>query len=94
VPSKIDLNLAVLDTILPSGESLYCWQIAQIAGCSTQRIQQIEAKALAKLRRKLAKEMPEKIAARFQPKRKPRTAVGRFQKWLAEVNPDFGISPS
>ena len=85
--SEIDLNLAVLDTILPSGECLRCWQIAEIAGCSAQRIQQIEAKALAKLRRKLAKEMPEKINARSPSTRKPH-AVERFQRWLAKVNPD------
>jgi len=85
--SEIDLNLAVLDTILPSGECLRHWQIAEIAGCSPQHISQIEAKALAKLRRKLAKEMPEKMNARFQPKRQPREVV-RFQRWLAKVNHD------
>ena len=85
--SKIDLNLAVLDTIVLSGERLHCRQIAELVGCSTQRISQIEIKALAKLRRKLAKEMPEKMNPRFQSKRQPRAAV-RFLEWLAEANSD------
>src|SRR5215469_6954418 len=96
---EIDLNIAVLDTVLPAGESLRCCQIAEIAGCSAERIRQIEAKALAKLRRKLVKEMPEKMAAHLRSKRKPSAAVEsdvveRFLRWLVEVNPDFGISTS
>ena len=92
--SEIDLNLAVLDTILPRGERLYCSQIAELVGCSAQHISQIELRALAKLRRKLAKEMPEKIAARFRPKRKSSTSVEKLQKWLAELNSEvYAILP-
>ena len=47
----IDLGLAVIEAVRQAGETLTCTDIAAICGCTRQNIQQIEARALAKIRR-------------------------------------------
>ena len=51
--SDIDLGLAILSCISNQGERRSQSEIAAFCGCSRQRIEQIEAKALRKLRTRL-----------------------------------------
>jgi DNA-directed RNA polymerase sigma subunit (sigma70/sigma32) len=53
--TRIDLGLAILSATRP-GERLSCAEIAAYCDCTSGRIQQIERKALARLRRELAKQ--------------------------------------
>lgn len=48
--SNIELGLAVIAALRPAGVVLTQRDIAEICGCSFQRIQQIEWRALEKLR--------------------------------------------
>ena len=50
----IDLGLEVIEALRVPGESLSLQAIADVCGCSQQRIRQIEQRALAKLRRAAA----------------------------------------
>jgi hypothetical protein len=52
--NPVDLGLAVLSAIRPQGHSLDTPTIAAACDCSYQAIQQIEYRALAKLRRRLS----------------------------------------
>ncbi len=54
--TRIDLGLDILLATRP-GEQLSCVEIAAYCNLTPERIRQIERKALAKLRRKLGKEL-------------------------------------
>jgi DNA-directed RNA polymerase sigma subunit (sigma70/sigma32) len=49
----IDLGLAVIEAVRRPGEALSQQSIAEVCGVSKQTIQQIETKAMAKLRARL-----------------------------------------
>jgi DNA-directed RNA polymerase sigma subunit (sigma70/sigma32) len=51
---SVDIGLAVLSAIRKPHETFSCEQIAGVCGCSKQFINQIERRALAKLRRRLS----------------------------------------
>ncbi len=58
---EIGLGLAVLDAVREPGEVLTQTDIAEVCGCTSAAIQQIEAKALRKLRRAAERlEQPER----------------------------------
>ncbi len=50
---RIDLGLAVLDAIVPSGMVVPTQTIADVCGCTYMAVEKIEAKALSKLRIKV-----------------------------------------
>lgn len=52
---RVSLGLAILDTVLEPGDRWTLEDIADVAGCSRANIEQLEAKALKSLRRKLKK---------------------------------------
>lgn len=50
--SRIDLGLEVIEALRPAGVKLSHAAIAAVCGCSWQAIQQIEQRALKKMREK------------------------------------------
>jgi hypothetical protein len=50
---NVDLGLAISGATLPPGKTRNCTEIAAYCGCSKQNIEQLENKALRKLRHKV-----------------------------------------
>lgn len=53
--TEIDLGLAILGALLKPGETLTCADIAAWTGTSKQQVQQMEKRAVTKLREALRK---------------------------------------
>jgi len=49
----VDLGLAISGALLPPGQRRTCVEIAAFAGCSKQNIEQLENRALKKLRSRI-----------------------------------------
>lgn len=49
----VDLGLAISGALLAPGKTRTCVEIAAFAGCSKQNIEQLEKKALKKIRHRL-----------------------------------------
>jgi len=76
--ADIDLGLAILNARRKPGARMPLWLIAAFAGVTSQRIQQLEAKALANLRAKLGEcpELMEELTAILESDRRTAQKTG------------------
>ena len=76
--ADIDLGLAILNARRKPGARMPLWLIAAFAGVTSQRIQQLEAKALANLRTKLGEcpELMEELTAILESDRRTAQKTG------------------
>lgn len=65
---RIDLGLAVMGMRAQPGERYTLGEIAAFAGCTGERIRQIERRALAKLRRRMPPEVLSELQHYFDGK--------------------------